>query len=108
MEKFAVALNLDTQTEPKLVILEAHSEAEALGQAMLEVKGTCVVMGYTVLNTRSQGNIDVEIVEALKQGHKIKAIKRYREVFGVGLKEAKEAIDDMVYSGKVEYNNQYN
>ena len=34
-----------------------------------------------------------EIVSLLGRGEKIKAIKVYREQFGVGLKEAKEAID---------------
>jgi ribosomal protein L7/L12 len=34
-----------------------------------------------------------EIQEALRRGNKIEAIKIYRELTGVGLAEAKEAID---------------
>jgi ribosomal protein L7/L12 len=35
------------------------------------------------------------IREALLSGNKIKAIKLYRELYGVGLKEAKDAVDAM-------------
>ncbi len=35
------------------------------------------------------------IREALLAGHKINAIKLYRELYGVGLKDAKDAIDAM-------------
>ena len=34
-----------------------------------------------------------DVVELARAGHKIEAIKRYREVSGVGLREAKDAID---------------
>lgn len=37
-----------------------------------------------------------QIVEALKQGNKIQAIKDYRELTGSGLKESKEAIDALI------------
>ncbi len=36
---------------------------------------------------------DARILEALQQGNKIEAIKRYRELTGAGLKESKEAIE---------------
>ncbi|HEY4384226.1 MAG TPA: ribosomal protein L7/L12 [Ktedonobacteraceae bacterium] len=35
------------------------------------------------------------IREELLAGNKIKAIKLYRELYGVGLKEAKDAVDSM-------------
>jgi ribosomal protein L7/L12 len=38
---------------------------------------------------------DDEIRAALEAGHKIQAIKLYRERYGVNLKEAKEAVDAM-------------
>ena len=38
-------------------------------------------------------NVWDEIDEFLRQGQKINAIKRYREVFGTGLKESKDAVD---------------
>jgi ribosomal protein L7/L12 len=40
--------------------------------------------------------VDDEVKTFIAQGNKIKAIKRYREITGVGLKEAKEYIDKLV------------
>lgn len=37
----------------------------------------------------------VELLEMLRQGAKIPAIKRYREITGSGLKEAKEAVEEL-------------
>ena len=37
--------------------------------------------------------ISPQIQDALRRGHKIEAIKIYRELTGVGLAEAKQAID---------------
>ena len=42
-----------------------------------------------------QTGIDSRIVDALKQGNKIEAIKIYREIYNVGLAEAKKAVEDM-------------
>ncbi|HSH05458.1 MAG TPA: ribosomal protein L7/L12 [Anaerolineae bacterium] len=39
---------------------------------------------------------DSVVQEAIRSGRKINAIKRYRELTGVGLKEAKEAIDELI------------
>lgn len=41
-----------------------------------------------------------ECLEHLQQGHKIKAIKVYREIFGVSLKAAKKAIEDIERDNK--------
>lgn len=41
------------------------------------------------------GASSAEIEAALKGGRKIEAIKLYRETFGVGLKQAKEAVEAM-------------
>ncbi|WP_017414796.1 ribosomal protein L7/L12 [Clostridium tunisiense] len=40
-------------------------------------------------------NIDEELINLILQGKKIKAIKRYRMVTGIGLKEAKDYIDSL-------------
>ena len=37
-----------------------------------------------------------QIVESLKQGNKIQAIKDYRDATGSGLKESKEVIDGLI------------
>lgn len=38
---------------------------------------------------------DGEIVELIKRGNMIEAIKLYREQTGLGLKEAKDAVDEL-------------
>jgi hypothetical protein len=40
-------------------------------------------------------NVPREIAEAVRAGQKIKAIKLYRETAGVGLKEAKDFIEEV-------------
>lgn len=40
-----------------------------------------------------RGDIPAEVVAAIQAGHKIQAIKRLREVRGIGLKEAKQAVE---------------
>ncbi len=40
--------------------------------------------------------VDDEIKTLIAEGNKIKAIKRYREITGVGLKEAKDYIDKLI------------
>ena len=39
---------------------------------------------------------DADIRQFAQQGQKIRAIKCYRILYGVGLKEAKEAVEDMM------------
>jgi ribosomal protein L7/L12 len=43
--------------------------------------------------------IDDQIAASLRNGHKIEAIKRYRDLYGVGLKEAKDAVE-AIQAGK--------
>ena len=40
-------------------------------------------------------SVENEVVSLLEQGRKIEAIKRYREQTGVGLKEAKVAVEEI-------------
>lgn len=40
-------------------------------------------------------NIDDELKELMGKGKKVKAIKRYREVTGAGLKESEEYVDSL-------------
>jgi ribosomal protein L7/L12 len=44
-------------------------------------------------------NVPQAVVEALRSGNKIEAIKRYREATGVGLKEAKDFIEEVQRRG---------
>jgi hypothetical protein len=47
----------------------------------------------TILAPTSDPAGDAELVEYLRAGQKIEAIKRHRELYGTGLKEAKDAVD---------------
>lgn len=44
-------------------------------------------------NGRDIATIDPEVEAALVSGHKMKAIKRYRKLYGADLKGAKDAVD---------------
>ena len=53
---------------------------------------------YTHLNItyfESQEAGDAKVVEMLKKGNKIEAIKIYRELHNVGLAEAKQAVESL-------------
>ena len=43
--------------------------------------------------TMPAGALSANVIEALRRGHKIEAIKLVREQTGMGLKEAKDAVD---------------
>jgi hypothetical protein len=43
--------------------------------------------------TMPAGALSSNVIEALRRGHKIEAIKLVREQTGMGLKEAKDAVD---------------
>ncbi|WP_291177261.1 ribosomal protein L7/L12 [Gimesia sp.] len=44
----------------------------------------------------SQSELAQQLLESLRQGNKIQAIKYYRESTGAGLKESKEAIEALI------------
>lgn len=50
---------------------------------------------YGVNITRHVNRVNGEILDLLRQGNKIPAIRRYRELTGVGLREAKDAVEQM-------------
>jgi ribosomal protein L7/L12 len=50
-------------------------------------------INYTATDTNSDPVLSSQIQDALRRGNKIEAIKIYRELTGVGLAEAKQAID---------------
>lgn len=47
-------------------------------------------------------NIDAELEGLIRQGQEIAAIKKYRAVTGLGLKEAKEHIDRLMLKGQIQ------
>jgi hypothetical protein len=52
-------------------------------------------------NIRFEGQVNVrrEVADALRAGRKIEAIKLYREATGVGLKEAKDYVEEVERQG---------
>lgn len=45
------------------------------------------------VSAREQADLEVDLARSLDEGRKIDAIKLYRRIHGVGLREAKEAIE---------------
>ncbi len=52
--------------------------------------------GSSVSDSPPKGTTDEDIRKLAQQGKKIKAIKWYRAMHGVGLKEAKDAVEEMM------------
>jgi ribosomal protein L7/L12 len=71
-------------------IIEGKPVVFTKGQ-IFSAGNTPVKIGETIEKTLKFA----EIQHALRRGNKINAIKIYRETFGVGLKEAKDAVDKM-------------
>ena len=94
---FAVAVNLE-DIESGLITLHQSSilaacRFEAVGRAVEKYLNTgTLIHSYKV--TINDGREDIsEVLDLLLAGKKIGAIKLYREMSGLGLKEAKEACD---------------
>ncbi|HTK09361.1 MAG TPA: ribosomal protein L7/L12 [Ktedonobacteraceae bacterium] len=82
---------MDQEYYRRIVQLEARmNRLEAMMKAVL------VRLDINPAEFMPQEPPEIGIVrEALLSGNKIKAIKLYRELYGVGLKEAKDAVDAM-------------
>jgi hypothetical protein len=50
-------------------------------------------LGITYIENTSMG--DARVIDMLKKGSKIEAIKIYREIYNCGLAEAKQAVDNL-------------
>ena len=51
-------------------------------------------LGQVVTRVTTTGSLPPDVKEALESGNKIEAIKRMREASGVGLKQAKDAVEE--------------
>lgn len=85
---------MDEEYYHRLAQLEERIDRiEAMMQAL------CVHLGMNPSALEAQGRSDPPGVEAIREallsGNKIHAIKIYRSIYGVGLKQAKEAVDAM-------------
>jgi len=63
--------------------------------AELEARVEYLFNRLNIESIENTQNIDSKIVELVKQGNKIEAIKVYRAMYNVGLKEAKDAVDQL-------------
>jgi large subunit ribosomal protein L7/L12 len=77
--------------------MAAESEILALRARLAELEGRVEYLykhlGIAYVGDPSIG--DARVIEMLKKGNKIEAIKIYREIYNVGLAEAKQAVDGM-------------
>jgi large subunit ribosomal protein L7/L12 len=77
--------------------MSPESEILALRARIAELEGRVDFLyrhlGITFTANTSMG--DVRVIDMLKRGNKIEAIKIYREIYDVGLAEAKQAIDNL-------------
>lgn len=53
------------------------------------------IVEHLGISSSKPENIDDELADLINRGKKVKAIKRYREVTGYGLKESKDYIDNL-------------
>ena len=106
---FVIAMMIeDDETGSMTLVQDAFvgtNEEEALGKALKLFKNYGSVHSYKVSFVSNDASeeeiqnlehIDSQIIDFLHRGHKINAIKRYREITGSGLKESKEFIDDLI------------
>jgi len=105
MTKFAVGAiivlgNNDSGGEAEKVeieLIEATSIEEALGKFFFPYLGKAVkVRDFSIKSENKTDNFDPEVVDFCRKGMKINAIKRYRELSGEGLREAKDYIEQVV------------
>jgi len=83
------------ETGNKILAIKRYWEVTGVGlaEAKAAVESLEASGSFTKPVPPDDPHVTSEIVTLLSHGEKIKAIKVYREQFGVGLKEAKEAVD---------------
>jgi ribosomal protein L7/L12 len=81
----------------KILAIKRYREETGVGLAEAKAAVESLEAGGSFIKPvqPDDPNVADEIVTLLSHGEKIKAIKLYRQQFRVGLKEAKEAIDDI-------------
>ncbi|WP_337227207.1 hypothetical protein [Vibrio cholerae] len=74
--------------------LYAQLDAYRKGIRFLEVKVDALIK-HTGIEFDDSTLVPVEVYQALKAGHRLKAIRLYRKITGAGLKEASEVVDGL-------------
>jgi ribosomal protein L7/L12 len=92
MDKFSVAAAALTAllvlTLLRLSVLERRLGVLARLDAKLDA-----LLQHSGVEYNPYENVSPDVLDALKRGEKIEAIKRYREATGAGLKEAKDYVE---------------
>lgn len=81
----------------KILAIKRYREETGVGLAEAKAALESLEAGgvFTKPVQTDAPNVSSEIVTLLSHGEKIKAIQLYRQQFRVGLKEAKESVDDI-------------
>ncbi|NLX96112.1 MAG: hypothetical protein GXY83_08045 [Rhodopirellula sp.] len=91
---FEVDLRLLLANGKKIEAIKLYRERTGAGLAEAKEAVEAFEQGESLPKTEApSSDVDREVVSLLEQGKKIQAIKVYRERTGVGLKEAKDAVD---------------
>lgn len=74
-----------------------HTQLDAYRKRIrfLEVKVDALIK-HTGIEFDDSTLVPVEVYQALKAGHRLKAIRLYRKITGAGLKEASEVVDGLI------------
>jgi hypothetical protein len=102
--QFAVGAILMTEVGPegnkeeiKVDLIVAETKEQALGMFFMEYLGKGIMIrDFSIRGDGVVHGFDEQVVEFCKKGMKINAIKRYRELSGEGLREAKDYIEQVV------------
>jgi len=101
---FVVAMNVAGYLEPVIKILVAYNSDEAVGKAVLLV-GIENINGVSVIETGNTDHNSLKVIaldimrsytdEFGRTHRKIQAIKKVRDLSGMGLKESKALVDEV-------------
>jgi large subunit ribosomal protein L7/L12 len=83
----------DAALATRLALLEAHVDWLYLNSGYTPPYGHSGTPPVTATSSEGGGGYSAAVLDQVRNGNKIGAIKQYREETGVGLKEAKDAID---------------
>jgi Ribosomal protein L7/L12 C-terminal domain len=75
-----------------LIGLQRGGGQQGIRLARLERKVDALLKKFEV---NPDAEVDADVLALVREGHRIEAIKRLRERTGVGLKEAKEYVDQL-------------
>lgn len=79
----------------KIEAVKRYREETGVGLAEAKAAVEAISDGHSVSrpDTTDDGSLADQVISLLERGEKIPAVKLYREQKGVGLKEAKEAVE---------------